>query len=113
MSALDPSQLQRQFDFEQIFQTFAHQDYIAHMQPCYECSGVGCPRCTGRGFRHTSVSIAFGRGLNAATADKNPYHPDINKQEFIAYFNGDKCRIRQAVKRVRITLGLSSLAADL
>ncbi|EGW21227.1 hypothetical protein Mettu_4392 [Methylobacter tundripaludum SV96] len=99
----------KQDDYEAIASTFADRHYIRAMEFCRTCNGSGCNACSGHGWRHTSVSIAFGRGLNSMITDSNPYKKETAFNEMMAWGRGYKITqlaegarvaalIRQAIK---------------
>jgi len=91
---------QRQSDYESIAQTFADRHYIRGMDFCRPCLGIGCDLCSFHGWRHTSVSIAFGQGLNAMINASNPYKKETAFPEMMAWGRGYK--ITQLAEGARI-----------
>jgi hypothetical protein len=102
---------QRQNDYEVIFKTFSARDFIRGMSFCSSCNGNGCERCSGHGWRHTLVSIAFGQGLNAMITDSNPYKKETAFQEMMAWGKGYKLHQLAEGARIRALLRLDEKAA--
>jgi hypothetical protein len=102
---------QRQNDYEAIFQAFEDRHYIRGMVFCMACGASGCVRCSGHGWRHTSVSIAFGQGLNAMITDSNPYKKETAFQEMMAWGKGYKLHQLAEGARIRALLRLDDKAA--
>jgi len=99
----------RQDEFEQISQSFADRHFLRGMQYC-TCNARGCVRCSGHGWRHTSQSIAFGRGLNSMATDMNPYD-QAQFSEWMEWGKGFKSRQLSEGARIRALFRLEEKAA--